>query len=114
MIRSAPNFITSGPPATSDSLFAKATLFPAPRAESVGPSPIEPVIPLSTMSHGIAAISVDASAPSMTAIPSARDPQASREAVVPTTGTRKVRACSKRSGRFCEPALKPTTRKRSG
>ena len=114
MIRSAPKAITSGPPATSDSLFAKATLFPAPRAARVGPNPIEPVIPLRTMSQGIAAISVDASGPSMTATPSASEPHASREAVVPTTGTRKVRACSKRSGSFCDPALRPTTLKSSG
>ena len=43
---------TSGPPATRDSLFASATVRPARSAASVGASPIEPVIPLSTTASG--------------------------------------------------------------
>ena len=66
MIRSAPYFITNSPPATKDSLFASATLLPTPKAERVGPNPIEPVMPFKTMSHGKAAISTDELSPSIT------------------------------------------------
>ena len=58
--------ITKSPPATSDSLLARATRFPTRSAASVGPKPIEPVIPFKTTSQVIAAISVAASGPSMT------------------------------------------------
>ena len=54
------------PPATSDSLFASAKVFPTLSAARVGAKPIDPVIALSTTSQVIAATSVDASGPSMT------------------------------------------------
>ena len=55
--------LTSGPPAISDSLLASASVRPASSAASVGASPIEPVMPLSTRSHGHWASSVAASGP---------------------------------------------------
>ena len=58
--------ITISPPATSDSLFASAKVFPTRSAASVGAKPIDPVIALSTTSQVIAATSVDASGPSIT------------------------------------------------
>ena len=54
---------TSGPPATSDSLFASARVRPADRAASVGARPTDPVMPLSTTSQGQPASSVAASGP---------------------------------------------------
>ncbi len=55
---------TSGPPATSDSLLARARLAPVARACRVGARPWEPVMPLSTTSTGVAAMSsVTASGP---------------------------------------------------
>ena len=56
-------WVTSGPPTTRDSLLAKARIRPARRAASVAASPVDPVIPLSTASHGIAATSAAASGP---------------------------------------------------
>lgn len=58
--------LTSGPPATSDSLLASASVEPACRAARVGRRPIEPVMPLSTTSVGRAAASVAASGPTRT------------------------------------------------
>ena len=54
---------TRSPPATSDSLLARATVRPAFSADSVGPSPIEPVMPLRTTSAGRAASSSAARGP---------------------------------------------------
>ena len=54
---------TSGPPATSDSLFASASCRPAPNAARVGASPSEPTTPFSTVWHGQLASSVIASGP---------------------------------------------------
>lgn len=54
---------TSGPPATSDSLFASARVRPARSAARVGASPSEPTTPLSTTSQGHWASSVIASGP---------------------------------------------------
>ena len=47
---------TSAPPATRDSLLAKASRAPVASARSVGSSPREPVMPLSTMSAGVPSI----------------------------------------------------------
>ena len=58
--------ITISPPATRDSLFASANVFPTLRAARVGARPMEPVIALRTTSQVIAATSVDACGPSMT------------------------------------------------
>ena len=66
---SAARDITNSPAATSDSLFANANLFPTSSAASVGPSPIEPVMPFKTTSQVIAAISLAAFGPSITATP---------------------------------------------
>lgn len=51
------------PPAISDSLFASATVRPARRADSVGPRPMEPAMPLRTTSAGRAASSSAARGP---------------------------------------------------
>ena len=61
--------ITNSPAATSDSLFASANLFPTSSAASVGPKPIEPVMPFRTTSQVIAAISLAALGPSITVTP---------------------------------------------
>ena len=106
--------MTKSPPATSDSLFANATLFPAANAANVGPKPIEPVIALSTMSHGIAAISVDALSPSITWISPAALRTASPLSLTPITSTENLRACSKSSCTLAPPALIATTRNLSG
>ncbi len=45
--------VTSDPPATSDSLLARASVVPAASAASVGASPIEPVIAFRTTSAGV-------------------------------------------------------------
>ena len=44
--------ITNSPPATRDSLLARANVFPASRAARVGPSPIEPVMAVLSMDQG--------------------------------------------------------------
>ncbi|GAB3801464.1 hypothetical protein GCM10027605_18950 [Micromonospora zhanjiangensis] len=54
---------TTGPPATSDSLLAKARVRPARSAASVGARPSEPTTPLSTTSHGHSASSAIADGP---------------------------------------------------
>ena len=110
IIRSLPNAMTKSPPATSDSLFASATLLPTPSAARVGPSPMDPVIPFKTMSQGIVAISLEAFAPSITWISPAIPSSAFLSAVVPTTGTENFLACSNNNFRFDEPAERPTTR----
>ncbi len=61
--------VTSGPPATRDSLFARASVLPAASAASVGRSPTEPVTPLSTTSAPIAAAATTASGPAITSMP---------------------------------------------
>ena len=106
IIFSAPNFITRSPPATKDSLLASATLFPTPRAESVGPKPIDPVMPFKTMSQGRAAISIDELSPSITCTPAV----AGAGAIEPTIGTLNFFACAINNCGFLRPPLKPTKR----
>ncbi|CAB4616569.1 unannotated protein [freshwater metagenome] len=81
-------------------------MLPTPSAESVGPSPIEPVIPFNTMSQGSAAISTDELSPSITCTPST----AGAGAILPTIGTLNFLACSIKSLGFLRPALMPTMR----
>jgi len=64
------------------------------RAARVGARPIEPVIALRTTSQVIAAISVDASAPSMTLTPGSALRIKSALATTPTTETLNFLACS--------------------
>ncbi|CAB4340070.1 unannotated protein [freshwater metagenome] len=106
--------ITRSPPATSDSLLARATRFPTFSAASVGASPIDPVIPFKTTSHVIAAISVEAPGPSITVV-SARAPLIkSAPFVTPTTGTLNFLACSIISSGLFPADVIATTRKRFG
>ena len=55
--------VTSWPPTMSDSLLARASVVPVSRAASVGSSPTEPVMPLSTTSQGVRATSTAACGP---------------------------------------------------
>jgi len=114
MIRSLPCAITKSPPATSDSLFASATLFPASSAESVGLKPIDPVIPFSTTSACSAAISLAAFGPSITVHFGSASFSATPSPEVPTTGTSNLRTCSINKLRLFSPADSPTTRNLSG
>ena len=102
------------PPATRDSLFASATRLPASSAASVGASPIEPVIALSTTSQESAAISVEAPGPSMTSTPGRAARISSAFLITPTTLTLNFFAwLITTSG--CEPAeVIARTEKRSG
>ena len=111
----------------SDSLFANASVLPASSAASVGRSPMEPVMPLSTTSQARPAIAVEASGPAVivgaepgrpasretVAIASSRRAAAASSAP-PTCGTSKRTACRASSSTFEPPAASPTTRKRSG
>ena len=102
--------MTKSPPATNDSLFARATLLPAFNAESVGPNPIAPVMPFNTMSQGSAAISFEELAPSIIFTPAV----SAAGAIVPTIGTPNFLACCINKSGFFRPALNPTTLKVSG
>ena len=102
--------MTNSPPATKDSLFAKATLLPTASAERVGPNPIDPVIPFKTMSQGIAAISIDELSPSITLTPSVLG----ASAMLPTIGTLNFLACCISNAGFFRPALSPITLNFSG
>ena len=71
--------VTSAPPATSDSLLASASVAPAASAASVGPRPTAPVMPLSTVSTGVVAVSsVAASGPASTSTPGSSVAQGAR------------------------------------
>ena len=87
---------TSGPPMISDSLLARASVLPASSAASVAPSPTAPVMPLSTTSAGLDAASADASAPS------------------PLNDGPNSATCASNSARLLPPAVRATTRNRSG
>ena len=122
--------LTSGPPAISDSLLASASVRPASSAASVGPSPIEPVMPLSTTSQGQRASSVAASGParifgsgySPASYPPAFGRGVERQLQVlrgagPGDGDDldpSSSACAASSATFAPPAASPTTRNRSG
>ena len=106
--------ITKSPPATSDSLLAKATRFPTLSAASVGASPIEPVIALRTMSQVIAAISVDASGPSITVACGSAERITSAFIVTPITDTLNFLACSISTCGLVPAAVMATTRKSDG
>ena len=101
---------TKSPPATSDSLFASATLFPTPKAFSVGPSPTDPVIALSITSTGIAATCAAAPFPSITFTPGNASRSNAPSPSTATTFTPKARACSTNRGIFDPPAASATTR----
>ena len=79
--------MTNEPPATSDSLLARANWLPAFIAASVGPNPMDPVIALRTTSHFIAASSADASGPSITVTPGRASRITSPFLIVPTIFT---------------------------
>ena len=87
---------TSGPPMMSDSLLASASVVPASRAARVGRRPTAPVMPLRTTSQGRPAASVEASSPS---------PE--------YAGANSATWASNSSG-LDPPAVRPTTRNRSG
>ena len=88
--------VTRSPPTISDSLFASASVRPVSRAARVGPSPTEPVMPLSTTSASTSRTSCSAStAPS---------------AVLSTPNSA---ACASRPARS-EPAARPTISNRRG
>ncbi len=87
---------TRGPPMISDSLLASANVLPASRAARVGRSPTAPVIPLRTTSHSIAAASVEACSPT------------------PSYAGRNSETCCPNASGFDPPAVRPTTRNRSG
>ena len=78
---------TKSPPATSDSLLARATRLSASSAASVGANPMEPVIPLRTTSQEIAATSLDAFGPSTTSTPGSAARMTSPFLATPTTLT---------------------------
>ena len=115
---------TSAPPTTSDSLFASARLEPAASAASVGRSPTEPVMPLSTTSSPRPASSVAAPGPATTSTVAASGPSratsASRRAstllssATPTAPTPRRAACSASSVTSPPPALIAVTRNRPG
>ena len=109
--------VTSGPPATSDSLFASASRAPVASAASVGPRPREPVIPLSTVSAGVVAVSsVAASGPASTSTPgsSRRSAAAAPGSATATRRTPCATACAASSATSVPPAARPTTRNRCG
>ncbi|CAB4951954.1 unannotated protein [freshwater metagenome] len=83
---------------------------PTDNAESVGPRPIEPVIPFKTISQGIAAISIEELSPSITLIPSTTGVGA----ILPTIGTLNFLACCINKPGFFRPALIAMTRNLSG
>ena len=114
---------TSGPPAIRDSLFARATRYPALRAVSVGSKPIDPVMPLSTTSAGCAAASTLARSPqtmrglyplmpTLRAIASRYSCNRCASCVVPLVATSSARtrtACCANNSREREPALRAAT-----
>ena len=104
--------VTSEPPATSDSLLASARIRPARSAARVGSSPIEPVMPLSTMS---------ASTDSTSSV-AARSPVITAGAALSRRPDRRRRRARRPGGRglrgeqlgFAPPAASPTTSNLSG
>ena len=107
-------FITKSPPATKDSLLARARVFPASKAASVGPNPIEPVIALRTTSHSIAAIWVDASRPSMTVTPGSASRMTAALSTTPTCVTLNFLACSIINAGFFPVDVRAITRNIAG
>ena len=105
----AASAVTRSPPTMSDSLFASASVRPVSSAARVGPSPTEPVMPLSTTSASTSRTSCSAaSAPNAVAscatsnstACAARD-SASRPAARPTTSNWSRR--SRMTSRACVP-----------
>ena len=108
--------VTSAPPATSDSLLARASRAPERRAARVGPSPLDPSMPLSTTSDSTASTSrVAADGPDRTVTSGNAEP-IRPAAVGSDTATKRapvVRICSARRSTRPPPAARPTTSKRS-
>lgn len=116
--------LTSGPPTMSDSLLASARVRPASSAARVGASPMEPVMPLSTVWQSEAATWVAASGPARISGSCSPAPycavSASRSAgTTSSRATATVRAlsryaCSARRATRPPLADRAVTRKRSG
>ena len=90
---------------------------PAASAARVGPRPTAPVMPLSTVSTGVVAVSsVAASGPASTSTPgsSSRRARAASSAATATRRTWCARTCSASSATSPPPAASPATVKRSG
>lgn len=112
--------LTSGPPTISDSLLASASTRPASSAASVEVSPRAPVMPLSTMSQGDAAISATPPGPASTRARAPAAARASRSAgtaegsATATASTSKSAACFARRSTRPPPAASAVTRNRPG
>jgi hypothetical protein len=115
--------LTSGPPTISDSLLARMSTRPASRAASVGRSPMEPVMPLSTEWQGSAAASVAAPGPARirgsgaapsTAASAARSGVTALSSATATVDTPSRCACSASRPTRLPAADSATTRNRSG
>lgn len=120
----AASAFTRGPPTISDSLLARASVRPAFSAARVGASPMEPVMPLSTVWQSLAARAVAASGPARISGSGSPAPYWSRSAVrragtassaaTATVVTPSRRACSARRATRLPAAESAVTRKRSG
>src|SRR5262245_29509188 len=109
----------SSPPTTSDSLLARASIFPDCKVARDGPSPMPPTMAFSTMSASDSRASVsmawgpDSSSTSRTAPIFAFSWAAACSSAIATRGGRNSRTCPTSSS-WLVPAPRPTTRNRSG
>ena len=110
--------VTSVPPATRDSLLAKAKYSPISRVATVALSPKEPTKALSTVSAGAERTRCSAaSAPLKTEPPRAADTSAAASSLATATWSNerlRLRACSMMSCGLEPPAAIPTTSNLSG
>src|SRR5215204_6429920 len=104
--------ITHSPPATSDSLFARATRLPACKAPTVAARPAKPTIPLRTTSEGAPASLPAEPGPASTSALSPSRGSGSFDSRATYSGANS--AAWRASVRASLPAERPTTSKRSG
>src|SRR5215204_1876954 len=104
--------ITHSPPATSDSLFARATRLPACKAPTVAARPAKPTIPLRTTSEGAPASLPAEPGPASTSALSPSRGSGSFDSRATNSGSNS--AAWRASVRASLPAERPTTSKRSG